>query len=771
MRKYANPLFLSICALGAVIASSGCSTNPQTYVDRGNKFFSSGKFEDAAIQFQKAIQKDPKLGEAHYRLASVYLKQNQPILAYRELQRAAELMPGREDVLSQFGQLALSIYNVDPERPKQLYDEATKAADQLFLKHPDGFDGNLLKGAVALIDRRSSDAVGYLRKAVQLKPEDRDAQLGLARALAQDNQAQAGISLALDLVQKDKAFGAPYDFLFEQYQLAGKTADAENILKLKVSNNPKQAAYILELARFYAAAQNPPAVNATVQKLVADNADFPDGRLIAGDFYSSVGRFQEALEQFQEGLGAKPKDPLPYRRRLARILAGQRKWPEALAQIDAILKEKPDDQDAKLNRALVWLGEGKPQNLDPAIAELRAQAAKRPKESGLHFELGNALLRKGDQDGARREWLAAAQQNKNYLPARLALVQMDLGQGKAQDALAVAKQMIDVAPRDARVRLWYATCLTAAGQFQQARAELDRLVSQFPKSAQIRFRQGTLALSEHKYKEAEDIFHKLETAGVAAPQVLAGLAEAYQGENEPGKAIQFLEGEVKRNPDSPLLRQVLAQFAAASGNYDLAIEQYKQAAAAAPASEQIQLALALVYGAKGNWTEALPILEKVVAADPKSAQAALQLSRAFVAQGRLNDAKTHYRRVLELDPNNPIALNDLAYLLADAGEHLDEALSFANKGLHNVSDPTIKKSLSDTLGWIYLKKNMNDSALQIFETLVKNDPRNATFRYHLAATLYQKGDKKQARVELEAALAGEPGSPDEPKIRELLARL
>jgi predicted Zn-dependent protease len=102
---------------------------------------------------------------------------------------------------------------------------------------------------------------------------------------------------------------------------------------------------------------------------------------------------------------------------------------------------------------------------------------------------------------------------------------------------------------------------------------------------------------------------------------------------------------------------------------------------------------------------------------------------------------------------------------------LDEALSFANKGLHNVSDPTIKKSLSDTLGWIYLKKNMNDSALQIFETLVKNDPRNATFRYHLASTLYQKGDKKQARAELEAALAGEPGSPDEPKIRELLARL
>jgi len=34
------------------------------------------------------------------------------------------------------------------------------------------------------------------------------------------------------------------------------------------------------------------------------------------------------------------------------------------------------------------------------------------------------------------------------------------------------------------------------------------------------------------------------------------------------------------------------------------------------------------------------------------------------------------------------------------------------------------------------------------------------------ATLYQKGHRKQARAELEAALAAEPGSPDEPKKKE-----
>jgi tetratricopeptide (TPR) repeat protein len=766
-----NRRSIALTLFFGLILTTGCGTKPQTYVDRGNKFFASGKYDDAVIQYQKALQKSPQLAEARYQLGLAYLKKNQPMLAYRELQRAVDLMPGNDEALARLGELALSIYNVDPERPKQLYDQAVKAGDQLFLKHPEEFDGNLLKGALALLDGRRAEAVTYLRKAVQIKPDDREAQLGLARALALDNQGDAAVSLALEQIRKDKTFGPAYDFLFEQYNSAGKKAEAENILKLKVENNPKQAAAILELARFYAAAQNANGVNSTIEKLISNKTDFPDGRLIAGDFYSGVGRPAEALDQYQHGLAADPKEQMKYRPRIARILAAQRKWPEALAQIDAILKEKPDDLDAKLNRALIWLGEGKRENLDPAITEMRAQVAKRPKESGLRFELGNALMHKGDQDGARREYLAAAQQNRNYLPARLALVQMDLAQGKPQDALTTAKQMVDAAPRDARVRLWYATCLTAAGQYEPARVELDRLVNQFPKSAQVRFRQGALALSEHKYRDAEDIFRKLESSGIGDPQVIAGLAEAYQGENEQGKAIQFLEGEVKRNPDSPVLRHVLAQFAAASGKYDLALEQYKIIDAAAPGSEPIQLSLAAVYYAMGNMKEALPILEKVAAANPKSAAAYLQLARTLVAAGRLNEAKTNYRNVLKIQPDNPTALNDLAYLMADAGENLDEALALANRGLHSASDPVLKTSLSDTLGWVYFKKNMGDSALEVFQKLVKSDPGNATYRYHLAATLYQKGDKKQARFQLEAALAAKPGSPDEPKIRELLARL
>jgi Flp pilus assembly protein TadD len=69
-----------------------------------------------------------------------------------------------------------------------------------------------------------------------------------------------------------------------------------------------------------------------------------------------------------------------------------------------------------------------------------------------------------------------------------------------------------------------------------------------------------------------------------------------------------------------------------------------------------------------------------------------------------------------------------------------------------------------------VKKNMNDSAVQALRPLVRNNPGNASFRYHLGTALYQMGDKKNARVEFEAALSAQPGQADAQMIKEALAR-
>ncbi len=763
----------SAAMLFMVVAA--CDRGPQAYLERGNKFFDSGKYEDAALQYQKALQKSPDLGEAHYRMGLVNLRRNMFIPAYQELQKSVQLMPENNDAAARLAELSLVIYNSDPSHPAQLFNQASQAARKLIGKDPGNFDGNVLSGTIALMQSHPDTAVKYFRTAVQKNPSDQNAKLGLARALAKNNQVDAADAVVREMIAKDKTFSASYDFLVQEYGSAGKWDEVERVFKLKAANNPRQPVPVLELARFYAMTKKPAEMNATVQTLV-NNPTFPQGRLLAGDFYLNIGNAEEALKQYNAGLSANDKDKTLYRKRLSHIYSMQRNWPAAGEQIDAVLKQDPKDEDARMMRALVWMDEGKPENLDAATKVFRDEMPKHPQDPVIPFQLGNALARKGDIDGARNQWTASAKLKRDYVPARYALAQLYLEQGKGDYALRTSEEILAITPKDPGAQLLHAACLASAGQFQVARGELNRLATQYPKSPDVRYRFGMLALAEHKYKEAETVFRELArdqatTGGAQPPQIAVGLAQALTAEGETAAAMQVLQDSLAKSPDSPVIRRMLASVAAKSGNYDLAIGQYREMAAASPGAAGPQFSLAEAYAAKGDANSAIPILKKMVDADPKNMPASLELIQTYLAAGRVDEAKTLCRRVLQSQPHDPNALNDMAYLMAESGENLDQALTYAQQGMQFATDSNLKEAVSDTLGWIYVKKRMYPEALMTFRGLVARKPDDPTYRYHLGVTLFESGDKQKARTELEAALAANPQAQDQGKIRQLLAKM
>ena len=79
--------------------------------------------------------------------------------------------------------------------------------------------------------------------------------------------------------------------------------------------------------------------------------------------------------------------------------------------------------------------------------------------------------------------------------------------------------------------------------------------------------------------------------------------------------------------------------------------------------------------------------------------------------------------------------------------------------------------ISDTLGWIYLKKNLADNAIEIFKELVSKEPAHATYRYHLGMAYSQKGDKTKAIEQLKEALKLNPTREEKDKIQQLISRL
>jgi len=66
-----------VCAylcIALLAGLAGCGVTKESYLAKGNAFFDAGKYDDASLNYRKAIQKDTNFGEAYYRLGLTAIK-------------------------------------------------------------------------------------------------------------------------------------------------------------------------------------------------------------------------------------------------------------------------------------------------------------------------------------------------------------------------------------------------------------------------------------------------------------------------------------------------------------------------------------------------------------------------------------------------------------------------------------------------------------------------------------------------------------------------
>src|SRR5258706_7369703 len=360
-----------------VLALPACRSQ-RNYLERGNRFLEEGKPADAVLQYRKALQKDPRFGEAYYRLGLAELKQGNALGALRAFTQARQWSPENHDATVKLADLHLAAYGSHHRRSKIFYDNVATLSNQLLEKNPESVDGLRLKGALALLDRKPQEAIVYYEQANGLSPLQHDVVEGLTQALFLDNQFAEGERLALASLEKDKSAASIYDILLQRYLAARRFADAENILIRKVANNPQVAAYRVQLARLYANLDKPAQMTATLQYLIDHPNEFPQGRLQVGDYYNSVGNREEALRQFREGERLNPKERTVYQKRLADTFLALGNREEASKLVDQILREQPNDPDARMVRASLLLDTGTAQNVASALSQFQALALENP---------------------------------------------------------------------------------------------------------------------------------------------------------------------------------------------------------------------------------------------------------------------------------------------------------------------------------------------------------------------------------------------------------
>jgi tetratricopeptide (TPR) repeat protein len=754
------------CAGVAIILSLSlaCGRSASYYVDKGKQFRAQGKLEEAALNFQKALQKDSRNGAAYLELGGIYLQQKKGAEAYRALFRAVELLPENEEAKRELADVCLAGYMADPNRPKHLYGQIVELSGKLLARNPESFDGHRLKGYLCILDRSPDQALEHLRKANEIKPNEPRVIQALTQVLFTLHQPGEAEETALQLVEKQKDFGPIYDILYRYYESSQRASEAEQLIKSKAANNPKNVSFTLQLAAHYARMKNRDAMAATLQRLLDAPGDFPDARLQVGDFYLALGEPDQARRYYEQGIQSNPAAKTDYQKRLVMLLVAQGQGIQGLPILEEILKAKPDDVSARAARASLLLEKPAAADRERAAAEFQDLVAKNPQDANLHYGLGRALGVTAKPDLARKQFAEAIALRPAALPPRFALAELALRRKDYSEVLKESGEILQLRPGDPRARLIRASGLSGTGALAEASQELKQLLLAMPNFADAELQLGYVYLAQKKFSEAEVLFRKYSKPGAASLRATEGLAQVYWLQNQPQKALDIWKREAGNAPQPPA-RLGLAAAALRAGQPDAAIEQYEALVALDPKSGSVRQLLGLAYRLKGDDATAIASFQKAIELDPNDPHAPLALGDLLQKTGRTQEAVPLYRRVLQLQPNDPAALNNLAFLLSETGGNLDEALQLALQAQRLMAG---QPNVADTVGWIYVKQNMPGSAVQIFRTLVKKNPDKATYHYHLGAALLLKGDKAAAKTELQVALQKSPSKQEEQKIRELL---
>ncbi len=755
----------------AALLSSACNTDPNVakkrYVSSGNKYFDNHKYREALIMYRNALKKDMKYGEAYYRAALAELALQRPLEAARDLHRAVELQVDNIDAYSSLINIYLNAYLADKRRPKAYVTELRGLADKLEKRHPQSYEYARVNGYVSLMDGKIKDAINWFEKANAIKPYQPDLMLIYMQSLSSDGRAAEAEKIGMDALKRDPKILSIYDALFLQYLQQNRVQDAENILKQKVANNPTVPEVYMQLAAHYYSQKRIPEMTAALNKLTSDPKTFPLAYEQVGDFYLRIRNVDQAIANYQEGAKAFPKDKAKYQKRIIESLILQDKKQEAVAVLNEILKDNPKDDEAIAIRASLNMLTGSREQLQNSINDLQAVVTRMPDNPVLRFNLGRAQLQKGNTQQARIQFEEAIKLRPDYILPKLALAQILQTQGEFGRVVQIAEEVLAYDQNNIAARLLRTRALIGMGETKQARAELQQTSDKNPGVWEAKLQLAALDLAEQRYKPAEDTF-KAMYAATNDPRALMGLTETYTVQQQYDQAMKILRDELQKKPDHVEYAIALGNIAVRAKKYDEAISYFKSALERVPRSADVWIRLGETYRLKGDNQGAKDGFNKAKELAPTNVIPYVQLALLYDAEGNKDQARPMYEQILKLQPDHPIALNNLAFMLADSGTDLDQALTMAQRAKQKMPQDD---NVADTLGWIYIRKNLSDSAIGIFRELVRKDPERAVYRYHLAMALAQKGDKASAKKELETALRSKPTKDEEKQIRELIAKV
>ncbi|MDQ6830188.1 MAG: tetratricopeptide repeat protein [Gemmatimonadota bacterium] len=263
-------------------------------------------------------------------------------------------------------------------------------------------DGAYYLGRIAFAENDANAAVASLENAVKLEPKSSRAYGWLGRAYT------------LQLVSANK---------LRQLSLAGRVRGA---FETAVALDPDNSEARYDLVRFFLTA--PGLAGGSMDRARQHAAELAKHSPMYGHFAAAMIAEKDrdaarATSEWEAAAAAAPDSGAAYFN-LASYYRRAKLWDEAWRTLDRYAARRPDDPELAYHVGSTGAQSGR--QVERAERALRAYLARpwrpgTPTFSSAHLHLGELLERRGDRDGARREYQMALQLNPKNNQAKTAL--------------------------------------------------------------------------------------------------------------------------------------------------------------------------------------------------------------------------------------------------------------------------------------------------------------------------------------------------------------
>jgi tetratricopeptide (TPR) repeat protein len=290
-------------------------------------------------------------------------------------------------------------------------------------------------------------------------------------------------------------------------------------------------------------------------------------------------------------------------------------------------------------------------------------------------------------------------------------------------------------------------------KIEEAQDIFESLIKLAPENTEGYFHLGFLQRLLKRYDLALENLNKAMTINPGLMNAFTNIVLVYADKKEFETALLKCDEQLEKISGDPARSSMIHNL---KGNLLLAQRKTKDAEASFRAALDENpnflppyYSLSKIYLIEKQEDKAIAQYNAVLEKKPNQAGPHMLLGIIYDTQKRFDLAEKHYNKALDINPDFSPAANNLAYLLAERNGDLDKALSLARKAKEKLSDDP---NVMDTLGLVYYKKGLYDSAINELTDSLHRNPDNAVVHFHLGLAYYKRGDKARARTELKTAL-------------------